>query len=199
MGNSISLKDFLEEYGESMAEKVTRELKVIHDPSVEKEDGISSLLRELKKRPFASQGEIINACYKSLMSGNRAVYTVCEMGTGKTLMAIATAYVLHKFNGLKRVLVICPPHLVLKWIQEIKDSLTGIRAYNLNGKDVIRQLEIMRKGPAPARLEFFVIGRERAKTGFLWRPAVVTRRKKLFCPKCGQELLDRDGYPLGVF
>ena len=40
MESSISLKDFLEEYGESMAEKVTRELKVIHDPSEEKEEGI---------------------------------------------------------------------------------------------------------------------------------------------------------------
>jgi len=199
MESSISLKDFLEEYGESMAEKVTRELKVIHDSSMEKEEGISSLLKDLKKRPFASQGEIIKACYKSMMSGNRAVYTVCEMGTGKTLMAIATAYIFHRLNGLKRVLVICPPHLVLKWIQEIKDSLSDVKTYNLNGKDVIRQLEILRKEPAPTRLEFFVIGRERAKTGFLWRPAVVIRGKKLFCPKCGQELLDRDGYPLGVF
>ena len=199
MENSISLRDFLEEYGESMAEKTTRELSIIHDPSMEKEEGISSLLKDLKKRPFASQGEIIKACYKSMMSGNRAVYMVCEMGTGKTLMAIAITYILHKFNGLNRVLVICPPHLVLKWIQEIKDSLAGIRACNLNGKDVIRKLEILRKEPGTTGLEFFVIGRERAKTGFLWRPAVVIRRKKLFCPKCGQELLDRDGYPLGVF
>ena len=199
MEKSIALKDFLEEYGESMAEKVSRELEVIHDPSVEKEEGISSLLKELKKRPFASQEEIIKACYKSLMSGNKAVYTVCEMGTGKSLMAIAVAYILHKFNGLKRVLIICPPHLVLKWIQEIKESLPDAKTFNLNGKDVIRQLEILRKQPPPTYLEFFVIGRERAKTGFLWRPAVVTRRKKHFCPKCGQELLDRDGYPLGVF
>ena len=76
MENAISLKDFLEEYGESMAEKVTRELKVIHDPSMEKEEGISSLLKDLKKRPFPSQEEIIKACYKSLMSGNNTVYTV---------------------------------------------------------------------------------------------------------------------------
>ena len=199
MKNSIALKDFLEEYGESMAEKVTRDLEIIHDPSTENEEGISDLLKELKKKPFASQEEIIKACYKSLMTGNKAVYTVCEMGTGKTLMAIAVAYILHKLNGLKRVLIICPPHLVQKWIQEIKDSLSDVKTCNLNGKDVIRQLQILKKDPQPTRLEFFVIGRERAKTGFLWRPAVVTRQKKNFCPKCGQELLNRDGYPLEVF
>jgi len=40
---------------------------------------------------------------------------------------------------------------------------------------------------------------ERAKTGFLWRPAILTRQGRQCCPKCGQELLDKDGYPLPVF
>jgi len=199
MGNLISLKEFLDGYGESMAEKVTQELSVIHDPTTEKEVEIEELLNIIKKKPFPSQGEIIKACYKSLLSGNKAVYTVCEMGTGKTLMAIATALVLFKTKSIRRVLVICPPHLVPKWIKEIKDSLSGIRAYNFNGKDIITRLENLRRQPRPPRLEFYVIGRERAKTGFLWRPAVVTRQGKHFCPGCGQELLDRDGYPLPVF
>ena len=32
MENTISLKEFLDEYGENMAEKITEELEVIHDP-----------------------------------------------------------------------------------------------------------------------------------------------------------------------
>ncbi|VBB45019.1 conserved hypothetical protein [uncultured Desulfatiglans sp.] len=199
MENLISLKDFLNEYGENMAEKVTKELSVIHDPTTEKEIEISSLLNGMKKRPFPSQGEIIKACYKSLISGNRAAYMVAECGTGKTLMAIATAYTLHVYKGIHRVLVICPPHLVPKWIHEIKDSLSNVKAYNFNGKDIIKRLELLRKQPVPYGLEFYVIGRERAKTGFLWRPAVVTWQRKYFCPKCGKELLDKDGYPLPVF
>lgn len=199
MGNLISLKDFLDEYGESMAEKVTQELTVIHDPTSHKENVILELIDRIKKKPFPSQGEIIKACYKSLISGNKAVYTVCEMGTGKTLMAISTAYVLYKLKGIRRVLIVVPPHLVPKWIQEIKDSLWDARAYNFNGRDIITQLENLRKQPTPPRLEFYIVGRERAKTGFLWRPAVNTRYGKHFCPKCGQELLDKDGYPLPLF
>ena len=199
MGKEIPLKNFLEDYGESMAEKVTHELKVTHDPATQKEETLSALLAQLKKQPFSSQEEIIKASYKSLMIGNKAVYTVCEMGTGKTLMAIAVSQLLHKLNGLKRVLVICPPHLVPKWIQEIRDSVPGVKVTNLNGKDVIRRLEGILKGLSPTGLEFFVIGRERAKTGFLWRPAVIKRGGKLFCPKCGQILLDADLLPLGVF
>lgn len=199
MDNLISLKEFLDDYGESMAEKVTRELTVVHDPTVEKENSVSDLLGGMKKMPFPSQGEIIKACYKSLISGNKAAYITAECGTGKTIKGIACGYVLHKLKGLRRVLVLCPPTIVRKWIQEIKDSLDGVKAYNLNGKDVFKQLENLRKQPKPSRLEFYVIGRERAKTGFLWRPAVVKRQGNYFCPKCGQELLDRDGYPLPIF
>ncbi len=54
----LNLKTFLDEYGESMAEKVTDELSVVHDPANEKEDAISGLLKDLKKRPFPSQAEI---------------------------------------------------------------------------------------------------------------------------------------------
>jgi hypothetical protein len=199
MKTSISLKKFLDEYGESMAEKVTKELMVIHNPSTDKEERVSELLGRMNKQPFPSQAEIIKACYKSLMSGNKAVYTVCEMGTGKTLMAIATSYVLHQLEGIRRVLVICPPHLVPKWIQEIKDSVREAKAYNLNSRNVISRLESLRKQPRPVHLEFYVIGRERAKTGFVWRPSVVIRCGRHYCPKCGKELLDKDGCPLPVF
>ncbi|MGA3208763.1 MAG: DEAD/DEAH box helicase family protein [Syntrophales bacterium] len=199
MEQAIALRDFLNEYGESMAEKVTKELTVIHDPAVDKEEAIAELLADMKKVPFPSQAEIIKACYKSLIAGNKANYVVCEMGTGKTLQSIAVAHILHKMKGSRRVLVICPPHLVPKWIDEIKNSLPEAKAYNFNGRDVITRLKDLRRQPRPARLEFYVMGRERAKTGFLWRPAVVRRRGKYFCPKCGQELLDKDGYPVPVF
>lgn len=199
MEDLISLKDFLEEYGESMAQRVTKDLTVIHNPATEHEANISALLRGMKKDPFPSQGEIIKACCKSLLSGNKSAYITAECGTGKTIQAIGCAHVLHELNRTRRVLVLCPPTIVKKWIAEIKECLPSAKAYNFNGKDIIKQLEILRKQPKPTRLEFYVIGRERAKIGFLWRPAVVTKHGKHFCPKCGQELLDKDGYPLSVF
>jgi predicted Zn-ribbon and HTH transcriptional regulator len=66
-------------------------------------------------------------------------------------------------------------------------------------KHILRQLETLRKQQKPSGLEFYVIGRERAKAGFMWRRAVVTRHGKHFCPKCGKELLDRYHCPLPVF
>ena len=179
---NLSLKTFLDQYGENMAEKVTRDLKVVHD-SANKDPKIENILKDLKKKPFPSQAEIIKGSYKSLMTGNKAVYTVCEMGTGKTLMAIAIGYLLYKINHIKRVLIICPPHLVLKWIKEIKDSLPNVKVHNLNHKNIISRLDKIRKSPKPETLEFYVIGRERAKTGFLWRPAVIQKRREIILPQ----------------
>ncbi len=83
MQTEISLKTFLEDYGESLAEKVTQELRVIHDPVRDKEEGMDRQMDQLKKNPFPAQREIIKAVVKSFRAGNKAVYMTCEMGCGK--------------------------------------------------------------------------------------------------------------------
>ena len=196
MEPNLNLKTFLENYGESLAERVTRDLEVIHDPARDKEGDLDRLMDHFHKNPFLSQREIIKAVIKSFRKGNKAVYMTCEMGTGKTLMAIATASLL-KTNC--RVIVLCPPHLVRKWIQEIKDTLPSARAINLNGPHCIKTLRALRGSPSATTPEFYVIGKERAKTTYQWRPAVVRRKAGNFCPKCGQLLLDEDGIPLPIF
>ena len=196
MQTEISLKTFLEEYGESLAEKVTQELKVIHDPTRDREERMDQQMDRLNKNPFPAQREIIKAVLKSFRSGNKAVYMTCEMGCGKTLMAIAVASIL-KENP--RVLVICPPHLVRKWIQEIKEAMPRARAINLNGENCFQTLQALKDGLKPGCPEFFVIGKEKAKLSYQWRPAAIQRRDEYFCPGCGQLLLDQDGVPLPVF
>jgi len=193
---TLSLKTFLEDYGECLAEKVTKELEVIHDPARDKEEKLDRLMDKLGKNPFPSQREIVKAVIKSFQTGNRAVYMTCEMGTGKTVMAIATASLLRKNP---RVIVLCPPHLVRKWIQEIKDAMPSAKAINLNGGHCYETLEKLKMASANQAPEFYVIGKERAKTTYQWRPAVVKRNLGNFCPKCGQLLLDENGVPLPVF
>jgi superfamily II DNA or RNA helicase len=94
---------------------------------------------------------------------------------------------------------LCPPHLVRKWIKEIKETFPSGKVVNLNGKDCLQTLEGLRRSGPAVTPEFYVIGRERAKTTFQWRPAVVRGRLENFCPKCGNLLLDKDDFPLGVF
>ena len=47
MENTISLKEFLEEYGENMAEKVTEDMKVIHDPLREREEELEGIVQSM--------------------------------------------------------------------------------------------------------------------------------------------------------
>ncbi len=196
MKNTLTLKTFLDEYGESLAEKAAAELKVVHDPDKEWEEELDRIMGRLHKDPFRAQRELAKAVFKSFRSGNRCIYVTAEMGVGKTLISIAAACLLKKNP---RVLVLCPPHLVRKWILEIKDALPTAKAVNLNGKHCLDRLRALRDAPLPAGPEFYIIGKERAKTGPRWRPAAIRTRYGYLCPKCGQELLDHDGVPMPIF
>ncbi len=191
-----SLKGFLDEYGPSLAKRVNDELEVIHDPLRDEEKEMDEAMDRLSKKPFPVQREVIKGVIKSFNEGNKSVYITAEMGSGKTIMGIASALLL-KENP--RVLVMCPPHLVRKWIKEIKETTPTSKVFNLNGKQCLSMLEDLRIPKPYTTPEFYVIGRERAKTTFQWRPAVVHRKMGDCCPACGGLLLDRDGTPLLLF
>lgn len=191
-----SLKDFLDNYGSSLAERIDMELEVIHNPLRDRNEDMAAFMSRLKKKPFPVQSEVIKGVVKYFQAGNRAVYITAEMGSGKTLMGIATALLLKE---KPRVLVLCPPHLVRKWIKEIKDTVPLVNVFNLNGKHCLSMLENL-KAPGPlTRPEFYVIGRERAKITYQWRPAVILNKGGLCCPRCGGMLLDEDETPLPIF
>jgi len=191
-----NLRDFLDNYGTSLAKRVNDELDVVHDPLRDVEKDMDTAMNRLKKKPFPVQREVIKAVVKSFRAGNRAVYLTAEMGSGKTIMGIATALLL-KYNP--RVLVLCPPHLVRKWIKEIKEAVSPVNVFNLNGRHCLSMLEGLKTAVRICKPEFYILGRERAKTTYQWRPAVITNRRGIFCPKCGGLLLDDDGTPLPIF
>ena len=191
-----SLKDFLDNYGPSLAERIDKELVVIHDPLRDQDENMDIIMSRLKKKPFPVQSEVIKGAVKSFQTGNSAVYITAEMGSGKTLMGIATSMLLKE---KPRVLVLCPPHLVRKWVKEIRDTVPLVNVFNLNGKHCLSMLESLETSRHPTRPEFYVIGRERAKTTFQWRPAVIQNQRGIFCPRCGGMLLDQDGIPLPIF
>jgi len=190
------LKDFLDNYGPSLAKRIDNELEVVHDPLRDVVEEMDTVMDRLKKKPFPVQREVIKAVVKSFQTGNRAVYLTAEMGSGKTIMGISSALLV---KDKPRVLVLCPPHLVRKWIKEIKDTVPLVNVFNLNGKHCLSMLEGFKSAVQNSRPEFYVLGRERAKTTYQWRPAVITNLRGVFCPKCGGLLLDDDETPLPIF
>lgn len=191
------LNQFIDEFGDSLLDSLNRTLPPVYDgtPDIRRQ----AIMNMLTRRPFAAQAEVVQAVAKLLIDRNEPAAIINgEMGTGKTLMAVALAAVLYH-EGYRRTLVLSPPHLVYKWRREIQNTVPDARVWVLNGPDTLlklltlrEQLHIPSTGP-----EFFVLGRVRMRMGYHWRPAFATRRRGALtfavCPDCGKRITDSNG------
>lgn len=199
---TISLNDFVSEFGDELLESLNRANPPVYTGQARPHR--QRVLSGLKRSPFPAQAEVIHAVSELLVDrGERAAIINAEMGTGKTLMAIAVAAVLNA-EGYRRTLVLSPPHLVYKWRREILETIPGARVWVLNGPDTLVKLLKLREqlGVPATGQEFFVLGRVRMRMGFHWKP-VFTRRRTPggfvgACPHCGHVITDLDGEPVNT-
>ncbi len=143
---------------------------------------------------------------------NRVANIQAEMGVGKTTIACGTIELLNAYPAL----VLCPPHLVPKWIRELEEVIPGVQARELRriGKtgdattdvnDVDRFLADWHSGRLGSKA-VAVMANTSAKIGSGWEPAVVTRKVRdvltgqivsaCTCPACGAVIYDDEGLPL---
>lgn len=197
---SISLTDFVSEFGDELLASLNRSNPPVYTGHAR--PNRQAVLDGLKRRPFDAQADVIHAVAELLIDqGEAAAIINAEMGTGKTLMAIAVAAVL-KAEGFRRSLVLSPPHLVYKWRREILETVPGAKVWVLNGPDTLVKLIKLREqlGVPATGQEFFVLGRVRMRMGFHWRPAFTRRRAPDgfigACPHCGSVITNLDGEPI---
>ncbi len=93
-----------------------------------------------------------------------------EMGTGKTTIATIAA-LLAKFE---KVVVMCPTHLVKKWIREV-DTIAKARGTAVSALSID---DVDRFFDSP-QAKFLILSKERAKLGARWEPAVNRRRVRV--------------------
>lgn len=199
----VALTDFIAEFGDVLIEELNKSnppvytgiCKPIHHQRQQIMDGLA-------RKPFEAQADVVQAVTALLVDQNESAAVInAEMGTGKTMMAIAAAAVMHA-EGYRRHLVISPPHLVYKWRREILETIPNAKVWVLNGPDTLAKLIKLRAdmgmldnldGSAP---EFFILGRIRMRMGYHWRPAYArkpTRNRdeagdRIYipcCPDCG--------------
>ena len=176
--NTIGLGDFLEEFGSGLLDAVSRQNPPVYTAPDERR---AAIMDGLLRAPYPEQAECVQALLALLLDqGERAGILNAEMGTGKTIMGIATASVLHA-EGYPRTLVLSPPHLVYKWRREILETVPDAEVWVLNGPDtlvkLIMILESIRGGVRPDKPVFFILGRVRARMGFHWRPVAVPAKR----------------------
>ncbi|MDI1472106.1 DEAD/DEAH box helicase [Thermodesulfovibrio sp. 1176] len=189
MSNIVSLKDFIEKNGKILGETIEKYLTPVWkqgEKIYEKE--IINLLR----KPFPVQKELIKGLAKAMYQENRKKLFICgEMGTGKTTISLSV--VAYSPTPL-RTLVVCPAHLVEKWIREAKLVIPDVTVVDLAVKEAISILQNLKEAKKPEKHEVWVISKERAKLSFSWRPVFITKKNKNLpcCPGCHEELIDKE-------
>jgi len=127
-----------------------------------------------------------------------------EMGFGKTAVSTGVLDLLNAYPAI----VLCPPHLVPKWIREIEETIPGAKAMELTRigrnaddpgdvNDVRRFLQLYKSGEL-GKKPVAVIAHTSAKYGAGWEHAVMRRRfvddedgrvfEVLCCPTCGSPI-----------
>jgi len=175
--NVIPLSQFVTDFGDDLLAAVSQQNPPVYDgtPNTHRE----LVMDGLKRDPFDAQRDVVQAITRLLVDeGEQASVINAEMGTGKTMMAIATAAVMYE-EGYQRSLVISPPHLVYKWRREILETVPKARVWVLNGPDTLCKLLQLRDAlgckdsDSP---EFFILGRVRMRMGSHWQPAFAVRK-----------------------
>lgn len=90
-------------------------------------DPLSPRLDDLVRAPLPAQAVAIQALATFLKKGN-AAKVVAECGTGKTLVSLATTYV-HSNGKPYSTLIMCPPHITLKWVRETFLTVPNCRVF----------------------------------------------------------------------
>ena len=187
-----NLDEYMLAYGAMLGKQAERSLDPLHVPG---RDSLPSL--DLLRQPFEAQSHVIEAACKA-MRRQKALLLVGEMGTGKTLMGMATIHA-HAHDRPYRALVFCPGQLVNKWEREIRETIPGAEVMQIQAWKSLLKLDRISK---PAHIEWYVIARDRAKLGAKWSPAVHRLAHCddgfLRCPQCGQRLVDDQREPLQV-
>ena len=159
----MNFASFIDTYRDALAQAVVEAYPPLYDANTRQSCGFD--LQRLLRRPLGAQADAIRAAALALQTYSSASI-VGEMGTGKSYAGAAAAYL----AGCRRVLVLCPPHLVKKWQREILQTVPGARVAIAR---TIGDLERVRR--QGALTQFVVCSREGAKLGYRWTPATVER------------------------
>lgn len=213
-GTIENFADLLLTYGDGMVAAMRERCPSLHNG----EEDIA--LPPMKRTLFPAQASAVRAALKLIARGETPLI-LGELGSGKTSVAIQTMYALTTHDVqrqiralrvehetafaplvgqrplVRRVLVVCPPHLAQNWIDEMQACLPAVPVRVL---DSTRDVDAVGESAAPLLLA--ILSRETAKLGYgiagvagsycNTRIAHIVR-----CPRCGAPLLPSEAEKRG--
>jgi len=185
--SALPMSEFLARYGAGLVEAIG----TAYPPKVPFGSSQTLDFSNLSRQPLGLQADAVTALVRSL-EDTKGTLLVGEMGVGKAALAIMAAH----FWGSRRTLVLCPPHLVEKWVREVRITLPGVHAQAVDSQADVDRLSKTSRG-------FFVLSRERAKLGPVWKAVVRWKSRKTEegrvtlprCFSCGQLVMLEERIP----
>ncbi|HML39400.1 MAG TPA: DUF6094 domain-containing protein [Bellilinea sp.] len=225
------LSDFMKAHGEKIAAHVLETYRPLYnlDPTADETAILDTLGTGRKPLPGQERPGLLPTQRHAAAAMARSVRKngvgnmQGEMGIGKTSVGAAVIALLQSYPAL----IVCPPHLVPKWIREIEEVIPGARARELrrigrnanemaDANDVRNFLEQYQAAAQNAKEKEIptpkwvaVVAHTSAKFGAGWQPAVVMRKTEhpltgkrvdaCACPACGKIITkEEDGFAVPV-
>jgi hypothetical protein len=225
------LSDFMKVHGEKIAAHVLETYKPLYnlDPTSKEIAILDTIGTKRKPLPGQERAGLLPAQRHAAAALARSIRKngvancQAEMGSGKTSIGSAVIELLNAYPAL----VLCPPHLVPKWIREIEEVISGAHARELRRigrnsdeafdvNDVGNFLEQFHQANETANRTggdkprwVAVVAHTSAKFGTGWQPAVIWRKTRdpltgkivnaCACPDCGKiVMVEKDGFVIPV-
>lgn len=193
------LNDYLNSFGEILAEKIQTAFKPKFVPGEDEYDLFTNyvddyIYKNANIELFEAQKSVVQAVVNDLRT-NDATFMISEMGSGKTTMGAIVPYV-HNANRSKgyNVAVVCPSHLTNVWKREVEERVPNSKAYIIQDYKELIDLEDKLRNENKIENSYVILSKERAKMSYDKRPAAIWSRTKntFVCPECGQVLYTKE-------
>jgi hypothetical protein len=173
---TMTVSGLLKFYSESLMRVMEQQCPILYDP---RKDGDAVPLEPTARKLYSAQAHASKAivrllggshCTKRQRRGKAAIL-LGEIGSGKTSVALSVANTIKS----KRPLVVCPPHLLTSWTNEIAAVLPDADVRVLGS---VADLEAVAQDTSD-RLIISILSRETAKLSHGWIGVGA------ICPRCG--------------
>jgi len=184
---TMTTGDILTIYGKSLLKVLRAHCPVMYDPAnTAHHFPLPTLARPL----FTAQAHAVRALVTALGGPNAsasarrdaAVVFLGELGVGKSQCGGAAALAC----GARRILVMCPPHLLQGWADQWAAFYPDARVVVLKDVKAVDAFAAL----DDSKVNVGILSREAAKLGHGWAPIgplAETKRIPVSCPKCGAE------------
>lgn len=197
-----TVSQYLKEFGVTIADRIKSRFHPLFDPTAEQLSNeilaINANIRRNTGYSLYNAQLAVAESVKRKVDKNEPAIIVAECGSGKTKIGLTALCASHAAKGKTKTfnVVMCPSHITKKWVREIEESVPYAVGNVIKSISELKRFYHEYQKKSNDKTFFAVISKEKARDGYMHRPAVMWNAVKrgLCCPVCGgvieEELCD---------